>query len=186
VETTLHVHIQCIYIYRVYLFIVRNVKFSDYQAAGCHRNQRKSWHTGRPQYRVSVRRVDEAGSLKLCMTRKSVLKKYSYRSRKCLLTVGRATDQSLYTVRVVSTSAYVSLKRKISKVRDVGGDGYRVINLDCLKSHVMDITLHAAMCDSARQLAVQGLSPIRLVTELRTSGLASVLLAECQDCKQTF
>jgi hypothetical protein len=126
------------------------------------RHRKHEIRTGRPRYRVTVRRVSETNR-NLTLTRKRIVR--AYRSMK--RTLGGKSVNNLYTVRVVSTLEYVSLKQKISKVRDVGGEGYRVVNLDCLQTHVMDITLHASLCEPARDLALQGQSPIKHRTTTR-------------------
>lgn len=82
-----------------------------------------------------------------------------------------------------------TLTFKMSKVQHLNVKGYRVIHLDCLQSHVMDITMHVvATCDDAIVLvnSGHGRSPITLVSELRTCGLASVMLAKCEGCGKTF
>ena len=49
-----------------------------------------------------------------------------------------------------------------------------------------DITLHACLCEKAIKIASEGKPPIRLETEVRTLGLASVLMAQCLGCNQKF
>jgi hypothetical protein len=60
------------------------------------------------------------------------------------------TNGSLYA----SYASDCSLKLKIRKIKDLSPKGYRIINLDCLQSHISDITLHVCLCPDANCLWV--------------------------------
>ena len=64
-------------------------------------------------------------------------------------------------------------------------DGNRIINLELLKAHVTSITYHSAICDEAKQVALNGNSPVSLVSEDR-HGLACILKARCNGCGKFF
>ena len=59
---------------------------------------------------------------------------------------------------------------------------YRLINLNNLQDHVSELSMHAATCKKASELALQGQSPIILNSEIDNYGLASVLCAICKGC----
>jgi hypothetical protein len=65
-------------------------------------------------------------------------------------------------------------------------DSYRLINLDLLQDPVAEITKHSILCERASYLVSCGESPVKLISEVRRMGLASVLLAQCQGCSLTF
>jgi len=60
------------------------------------------------------------------------------------------------------------------------------MNLQLLQQHMNNITVHVAECELVKIIGNQQLSPIKLVTEIKTFGLASILEAQCQECKKTF
>ncbi|KAK3104564.1 hypothetical protein FSP39_005062 [Pinctada imbricata] len=74
---------------------------------------------------------------------------------------------------------------KIREVNYTSPKGYRIINLDCLQSHVTDITMHVCLCPEADALTLEGKSPILIDTE-QSMGLASVLIAKCKECHKVF
>ena len=61
---------------------------------------------------------------------------------------------------------------------------YRLINLNNLQDHVSELSMHAATCKKASELALQGQSSIILNSEINNYGLASVLCAICKGCHQ--
>ncbi|OWF41646.1 hypothetical protein KP79_PYT25043 [Mizuhopecten yessoensis] len=82
----------------------------------------------------------------------------------------------------IARAACDGLKFQLNKVNSFYRSGYRIINLDQLQNHVAQLSLHACTCPQAISLAAKGISPIKLETELRTLGLASVLQAKCAGC----
>ena len=64
--------------------------------------------------------------------------------------------------------------------------GYRIINTDALKAHVSDIAAHTCLCDAARNLVVDGKSPVTLQSEKCKNGLFSVIVAVCEGCGTKF
>lgn len=60
------------------------------------------------------------------------------------------------------------------------------MNLDCLQSHVSDITMHCCLCVEAMKLTTKGKPPIKLETEVQSFGLASIMVAQCQGCLKKF
>ncbi len=63
---------------------------------------------------------------------------------------------------------------------------FRITNLDQLRKHISEITLHAALCPSARKLADKGEPPITLLGEVKQQGLASFLHSQCNGCGERF
>lgn len=61
-------------------------------------------------------------------------------------------------------------------------DEYRLINLGQLAQHISDLTLHAATCQKAIGLAMNGQPPIKMTGVARDQGLASLIEAQCQGC----
>ena len=61
-----------------------------------------------------------------------------------------------------------------------------MINIDCLKDHVVDITTHSCVCGKAQELCMKGEDPIKIKIEMNRSGLFSVLMANCQGCSKQF
>ena len=76
------------------------------------------------------------------------------------------------------------LKFKIENVSYL--NGYRIINLDSLKEHVVEITLHTVTCTKAHALAESGRPPVSLTSESNRSGLFSILWAKCHGCEKKF
>ena len=64
-------------------------------------------------------------------------------------------------------------------------DGNRIINLELLRKHVTSITCHSAICEGAKKVALNGNSPVSLVSEER-HGLACILKAKCNGCGKFF
>jgi hypothetical protein len=92
------------------------------------------------------------------------------------------TSPSLHTI--VETAS--ELKIRLRKVKDMSQNGYRFMNLDCLESHVSEITMHVCLCPGAINVAAEGNAPIKLVTEVRSFGIASIIVAQCQGCLRKF
>jgi len=65
-------------------------------------------------------------------------------------------------------------------------EGYRIISLSQLAHHISEISSHAVTCSEARLVEDKGMVPMKLVTESRRLGLASVLLSQCQGCYCKF
>jgi hypothetical protein len=65
-------------------------------------------------------------------------------------------------------------------------EGNRIINLACLQTHITEVTTHVLLCPKAQSIVYQGQSAIQLVSEVRHKGLASILLARCEGCRQEF
>ena len=62
----------------------------------------------------------------------------------------------------------------------------RIINLDKMSDYVSDITIHSALCDEARSLALKGQKTFVFIGEMSRHGLASVLRAQCMGCHRYF
>ena len=119
---------------------------------GRHRKIRQNKHLRKEKLRLKIRKTH----------RQYKTQRTSYK-----------TNGSLYA----SYASDCSLKLKIRKIKDLSPKGYRIINLDCLQSHISDITLHVCLCPDAMKIASAGRPPIKLESELRSYGLASVMLA---------
>ncbi len=63
---------------------------------------------------------------------------------------------------------------------------FRIMNLEQVRKHVSEITLHAALCPSAQKLADKGEAPIALLGEVQQQGMASFLHSTCNGCGETF
>ncbi|KAL4221586.1 hypothetical protein ACF0H5_019843 [Mactra antiquata] len=71
------------------------------------------------------------------------------------------------------------LSFSLHSVQSDENDGNRIINLEQLRKHVLDISMHSALCEKARERASVGLECVRLISE-RRNGLESVFSAHCQ------
>ena len=65
-------------------------------------------------------------------------------------------------------------------------DGYRMIHLSSLKQHQYAVSKHVALCKYARRLARTDQSPIIMLSERRTYGIACYLISRCLGCRTTF
>ena len=83
----------------------------------------------------------------------------------------------------MSRTSNNGLKFKFSQVNEIHSTN-QIINLELLQSHVTNITLHACMCSQA--LAESSESPIKVVTEVQSYGIASVISSQCKGCKKVF
>ncbi|CAG2236224.1 unnamed protein product [Mytilus edulis] len=141
---------------------------------GRHRRFKRVKHLGRPVYEIKRQRNQRKHILKLKI--RKINKQFN--------------NKSLFRNKEVYTtfSTGCDLKLKIRKVKNnlPIAKGYRVMNLDCLQAHISDITLHACLCAGAINLAKEGKAPIKLETEVRSLGLATVMLAKCMGCLQKF
>ena len=73
---------------------------------------------------------------------------------------------------------------RMKLVSEVKGtkDGFRIVNLGCLQTYIHDITIHAIQCKDCHELD----SPIELLGEVWSMGLASVIAARCKGCGMSF
>ena len=156
--------------------MARKVKISKKfgRSLGRHRQKRREKHKGRPTYTIKKSRQSQKESLKLII--RKIHKFYNTTIRKNI------SKASVYA----SFATGCELKLKIRKVKDLSPKGYRLMNLDCLQSHISNITMHACLCAEAIKVTNQGKPPITLETEVRSFGLASVMLAQCQGCHKKF
>ena len=63
--------------------------------------------------------------------------------------------------------------------------GSRIVNVEKLKCHIAEVTAHAALCEKARQCALNNDTVIKLASE-NSQGFYSVLNMKCQGCGQVF
>ncbi len=63
---------------------------------------------------------------------------------------------------------------------------FRIMNLEKIREHISEITLHAATCSSAIELAAKNEAPIQLLGEVQQQGMASFLHSKCNGCGKTF
>jgi hypothetical protein len=144
------------------------------RALGRHRNIERQKYVGRPIYQVKHSRKRRNENLKI--TIRKLHRFYNKEWKKNI------TNASLYT----SVPLAEDLRLKICKVKDLSPKGYRFMNLDCLQSYISEITLHVCLCIEAMKVASEGKTPIKLETEVRCYGLASVMSAQYQGCYKTF
>jgi len=67
--------------------------------------------------------------------------------------------------------------------------GYRIVNVEALKQNVLDITMHACLCEKAKELAIKDCPVITLKGDKCKSGLFSILTLQCHahdGCKKEF
>ena len=64
-------------------------------------------------------------------------------------------------------------------------DGSRIINLDNLRDHVSDISMHSATCESVKENVLKHIQALTIMTEQR-HGLSSVLSCKCTGCGKVF
>ena len=66
-------------------------------------------------------------------------------------------------------------------------DGFSIVNLECLEQCITQVTAHALMCNKAQSLfEKENTSPIDVLGEVWTSGLASIIACRCRGCGSTF
>ncbi len=63
---------------------------------------------------------------------------------------------------------------------------FRIINLEQVSKHVNDVTLHASLCEEAKNLAAKGDPPVKLLGEVQQQGMASFLHSTCQGHGKVF
>ena len=80
---------------------------------------------------------------------------------------------------------HTSLKFKFHKDSEIVS-GYRLINIDNLKEHIVEITTHSCLCAKAQELVSKGKDPLTLKSEINRCGLFSVLMVLCNGCNQKF
>ena len=78
-----------------------------------------------------------------------------------------------------------SLKLKLSESSE-NISGYRMINIETLQHHLMEITTHFCLCEEAQKLVAEGENPLTLKSEINGCGLFSISMALCQGCKKQF
>ncbi|CAG2204291.1 unnamed protein product [Mytilus edulis] len=139
------------------------------KSVGIYKRLRSDKYTGRPKYKI-VKRITSSKSRNISLCVKRIKKTVSKKTidKKPVFISHTLFDDTGCTVRP-------PIKLKIRKVLDTSENGYRIVNLECLQSHVTSITMHACQCLKAIQLASIGESPLSLQTEIRSLGLASVL-----------
>lgn len=140
-------------------------------ASGRHSKKRIT-RAKRKHYQCNV--VSD-NKLKIC---RRIIRK-SYRRLPRLFSI---SDNELYRCQYTGQS----LKFLIRKVSAVNVKGYRMINLDQLQQHMSELMKHCVKCIPARDLVLEDKTPMQLVSEVRTRGLASVLLVKCVGCKSSF
>ncbi|KAK3108941.1 hypothetical protein FSP39_019316 [Pinctada imbricata] len=145
------------------------------KSSGIRRCQRKIRHSGRRKYALLTSR------------RKLVIHIKRKQSHTPLMTTN-TIQKIIYKSSLDISDERQRLKLKIRRVvsSKTQPQGYRFMNLDCLQSHISDITLHACTCPQAIQLASQGMSPLNIESELQNMGLASILGVVCQGCRKQF
>ncbi|XP_033729993.1 uncharacterized protein LOC117319268 [Pecten maximus] len=120
---------------------------------------------------------------------RSILHKYSI-SKKRAECVHRLLFQkhptSFFNIKRVSSDKPFAFK--INRVTSNSYDGYRLMNLQLLQQHIDAITIHVANCDKVCKIVANDkkVSPVKLTSEVRTLGLASVIEAKCQGCNERF
>jgi hypothetical protein len=63
-------------------------------------------------------------------------------------------------------------------------DGFRLVNLNSLRTYVTDITMHAVHCAHYQEKDLQ--EPFSFLGEVASKGLASFIAASCNGCGHTF
>lgn len=138
---------------------------------GVHQKRRKEKHHGRPHY-ILKRSRPSGKHIKIKI--KKLWKKHSI-----------GTGRKVSYISTILNDNH-SIRLSIKKVKQVCPEGYRIINLTTLQSHVNEMTLHACQCVDAIALASTGKAPITALTETRNLGLASVFAVQCNGCKKHF
>lgn len=132
---------------------------------GVHQKCRKEKHHGRPHF---------------------ILKRSRTSGKNNQIKIQKLWEKTIGTGRKVSyistiLSDHHTNRLSIKKVKQMCPEGYRLINLTILQSHVNEVTLHACQCVDA--IASTGKAPITVLTETRSLGLASVFAVQCNGCK---
>lgn len=92
-------------------------------------------------------------------------------------------------IQLVKCGGKRDLKYRVllrNKQHSIDLDCNKIVNLEQLQNHISEITLHTAMCDKGRKLALIGLPPVKLITEISVDNLASVIVAQCKGCHLKF
>ena len=97
---------------------------------GRHRRIKRDNHLGRPLYRISKPRNQRKDLLML------KIRKIHKQCRKIL--PRKKINSTVYAAFYCGTDQ--SLKQKFRKVKNLSLKGYRFINLECLQSHISEIT----------------------------------------------
>ncbi len=85
------------------------------------------------------------------------------------------------------TNSLKVLFKKVCHIPDFGNkSGYRLINLQLLGVHMVDIAVHCIKCSGCHGLVSAGGLPIRFIGEVSRWGLASVIQVICQGCGKVF
>jgi len=150
------------------------------------RNKRRR-KFGKPHGRHSTKKTSKQSVLNCDSCHKLpyqlIPKTYSKNGKACVkFVIRRIPVHSLRGARLCKLSED-SLKFKILN-KPISG--YRIINLELLQHHVVDITTHVCLCPLAQKVATSGQAPIKLKSEYCKSGLFSIILAECCGCLQQF
>ena len=112
----------------------------------------------------------------------------------CTSTTNIPSSNLHMTYRITSSAPLrITIKRKPKRhipYREANfissADGYRMIHLSSLKQHQYAVSKHVALCKYARRLARRGQSPIIMLSERRTYGIACHLISRCLGCRTTF
>lgn len=156
------------------------------QAAG--RNARAHWKT----FKKDQLKLEEKQKVPLGVCQKDNIKHCAYQLLKVpVYANGRAYTKFIarrMRVRQLKSSKFVKLSGTALKfiIKEKSLDGYRIINLEKLQEHVVDITSHICFCQEAQELAYKGKSPVTLRSEVQQTGLVSIIQAECLGCHETF
>ncbi|XP_071148268.1 uncharacterized protein [Mytilus edulis] len=145
------------------------------RSLGRHSRVRRGRHLGRPIYRIKKKSRN---------IKKDILK---IKIKKIHNFYGTTLKKHMSNTSIYTAFSYGdNFRMRILKVKDLSPKGYRMMNLDCLQSHVSEITMHVCLCVEAMKVSSEGKTPIKLQTEVRSLGLASVMMAECQGCFKKF
>ena len=94
---------------------------------------------------------------------------------------------SLHKFYSVQTNGLkLTFTKSLHQSKTINRDGYRIINLNLLAMHILDITTHCMRCTQAQAKLTDNDLPVKLIGEVKRLGLASVIAAVCLGCNKTF
>ncbi|XP_063414164.1 uncharacterized protein LOC134696586 isoform X2 [Mytilus trossulus] len=147
--------------------------------SGPAKGKRTSTRCGRPTVNFMIRRKRiKRKSLPLSLVLKRI-KQTTISKRK-----NTKECHKFFTSELLENG--LKLKIRERTMHNLSPQGYRFVNLDSLQGHVSEITMHVCLCPSAIELSSKNQSPIKLVSEERKLGLATVLCAQCEGCHKQF
>ena len=95
-------------------------------------------------------------------------------------------QRSSYRVVPVKAPMKFILRKTTDLPPEGNKSGYRLVNLEKMSLHMVELSVHCASCTKCHSLVAAGGIPIKMLGEVSRKGLASVLQAQCRGCGKVF